>query len=148
MERLERTFFDQSRRESRDRNEARNPTDDPQEEVKRKVVLIKDNGRTGADDRGRQPDRDMAFDNSNPYEVHAYFLLGFWCSDCGAELQLRSDAELPSDQWCAEAAGQARSSRWYVPPASSNGDMDIVTCYCPTCASKRGLLPSAIESAD
>ena len=89
----------------------------------------------------------MAFDNNDPYEVHAYFFLGFWCSGCRAELELRTDAELPSDEWCAEAATQARSSRWYVPPASDNGDMDIETCFCPTCASQRGLVTSPLESA-
>jgi hypothetical protein len=89
----------------------------------------------------------MAFDNNNPYEVHAYFLLGFCCSDCGAALQLRTEAELPSDKWCAGAASRARASRWYGPPASIDGDMDIETCFCPTCAAQRGLPLSVIESA-
>jgi hypothetical protein len=84
-------------------------------------------------------------DNSDPYEVHAYFLLGFCCSDCGTELELRTDAELISDEWCAQAATQARASGWYVPPASNDGD--IVTCFCPTCASQRDLVTSPVDPA-
>jgi len=90
----------------------------------------------------------MAFDNDDPYEVQAYFLLGFRCGDRSAELELRTDAELPSDEWCAEAASQARLSRWYVPPARANNDMDIETCFCPACATNRKLVPSSGESAD
>jgi hypothetical protein len=84
----------------------------------------------------------MAFDNNDPFEVHVYFLLGFWCSSCGAELRLRTDAELPSDEWCADAATEAKTSGWYIPPALSDGSMDIETCFCPVCAASRGLSAS------
>jgi hypothetical protein len=81
----------------------------------------------------------MAFDNDDPYQVHAYFLLGLLCSSCGSDLKLDTAAELPSDEWCADVANEARMSGWYVPPASSDGSMDIETCLCPVCATKHGV---------
>jgi hypothetical protein len=76
----------------------------------------------------------MAFDNNDPYQVHAYFLIGFWCNKCRAHLTAVSSAEVLSDQWCTDLADQARAGGWFVPPASDDGTMDIEACFCPGCA--------------
>jgi len=76
----------------------------------------------------------LSFDLSDSYQVHAYFMVGFWCDSCGGDLKLKTVAEPASDQWCEEAAQEARVAGWYVPPASSDGSMDIATCLCASCA--------------
>lgn len=76
----------------------------------------------------------MVFNIDDPFQVHAYFMVGFWCSACGAGLSLRSEAEVLSDEWCVEVADEAKSSGWHVPAPSPEGDMDVATCFCPRCA--------------
>jgi len=76
----------------------------------------------------------LSFNLSDFYQVHAYFMVGFWCDGCGADLKLKTLAEPASDLWCEEAAGEARTAGWFVPPASSGGTVDIVTCLCTSCA--------------
>jgi hypothetical protein len=76
----------------------------------------------------------VSFNLSDSYHVHAYFMVGFWCDRCSVDLKLKSHAEPGSDQWCEEAAQEARAAGWYVPPASSHGSMDIATCLCASCA--------------
>ena len=69
------------------------------------------------------------FDSHDEYQVHAYLILGFWCSDCDRELPIDSAHEMPSDEWCVEVAQAARAAGWYV-PADGEGRMDVETAYC------------------
>ena len=79
------------------------------------------------------------FDTHDEYQVHAYMVLRFWCSDCRRELPIDSAHEVATDEWCREAAHSARVAGWYVPPADQEGRMDVETAYCDACAVRRRL---------
>ncbi len=81
----------------------------------------------------------MALDLSDPYQTYAFFAVEFICLGCNRLLEVASKHESPSDEWCVDAARQARVAGWYVPPENGNGLKDIETCYCPECARDRGL---------
>jgi hypothetical protein len=79
-------------------------------------------------------------DMSDPYDVHAFFVLSFWCSDCGAEVERDEGYEGCTDEDCKHISDKAKAAGWYVPPAEPpDGRMDVQTCFCPSCAQKRGL---------
>lgn len=78
------------------------------------------------------------FDSHDEYQVHAYMVLGFCCSDCHRQLSINSAHEMPTDEWCFDAANNARSAGWYVPPADGEGRFDVETVYCNVCAARRG----------
>ena len=79
------------------------------------------------------------FDINDEYQVHAYMVLGFWCSDCRRELPIDSSHEVATDKWCLDAARHARAAGWYVPPVDGRGGMDVETTYCTMCAASRRL---------
>jgi hypothetical protein len=81
----------------------------------------------------------MNYDPEDEYQIHAYMALGYSCSDCTRDLEINSVHEMASDEWCVEAAAQARSEGWYVPSISKDGQYDVETNYCADCASRRGL---------
>jgi hypothetical protein len=77
------------------------------------------------------------FDTSDPYQVHAYLLLGFICSSCGAELDIGSRHEMPNDLWCIDAASQARREGWLFPSAA-NEFLGETVLFCGSCLAVAG----------
>jgi hypothetical protein len=77
-------------------------------------------------------------DMADPYDAHAYFMCGFSCDDCQAELGPDEGFEGFDDRCCRHIADKAKAAGWYVPPPHGpEGRSDIQTCYCPECAKKR-----------
>lgn len=77
---------------------------------------------------------------NDPFDVHAYFLCGFTCNDCEAEVVPDSGCDGCADKDCRHLSDKAKALGWYVPPPEPPDNcMDIETCYCPTCAHRRGL---------
>ena len=79
----------------------------------------------------------MLFDDTDVFHVHAFFAVGFWCEECDYELEIASEQTPPSDEWCVEAAEQARARGWRLPAPALDGTMDFMTAFCPACASIR-----------
>ena len=79
----------------------------------------------------------MPYDDTDVFQVHAYFAVGFWCEECECELEIDSDHEPPGDEWCVDAAEQARASGWRLPAPAADGTFDFLTAFCPACASIR-----------
>src|SRR5262245_52237142 len=79
-------------------------------------------------------------DMADPYDAHTYFMSGFTCHDCQADLSRDEGFDGCDDRCCRHVADKAKASGWYVPPPHGpESRMDIQTCYCPDCAKKRGL---------
>jgi hypothetical protein len=70
----------------------------------------------------------------DPYEVHAFFAVGFWCDDCPAQMKERSNEPVASDPWCEQVAEQAREEGWKLPRPTPDGGLDLFTAWCATCA--------------
>ena len=86
-------------------------------------TLAKASGGEGED----APQPASAFDANDPFHVHAYIMLGFCCSECDCDLELHTAAEMPSDEWCVDAATEARTAGWCFVKEK---------CLCPRCARK------------
>ncbi len=79
------------------------------------------------------------FNLENAYERHALVQQEFRCSDCGRVRMLPEPKPTePYAEALARLAEEARTSGWHVPPTTPDGTVDLVTCYCPACAEKRG----------
>lgn len=79
-------------------------------------------------------------DMSDPYDAYAYFILSFRCADCQADLEPDEGFEGCDDICCRHIADKAKALGWFVPPPEGpEGCMDLKTCYCPVCATKRVL---------
>jgi hypothetical protein len=80
----------------------------------------------------------MALDLKNPWEAHAYFALGFSCEQCEQHLEFQSPHQACSDEWCAAIAQAAFDAGWFVPHPLHDGQMDVMSAYCPRCGRGRG----------
>ena len=81
-------------------------------------------------------------DMVDPYDAYAYFILCFTCADCQADLPPDEGFEGCDDICCRHIADKAKALGWFVPPPEGpEGRMALDTCYCPACATKRGLRP-------
>jgi hypothetical protein len=77
-------------------------------------------------------------DIHEPYQAHAIFALGFKCEECGVVLSKLTDHSECSDEWCRTIAKDAKSKGWIVPPVEKDRSMDVMTTWCPACATKLG----------
>ena len=86
-------------------------------------------------------------DMRDPFDAHAFFICGFECGDCRAEIP-RDDPFLGCDDAsCCHISDRAKALGWYVPPPKGpERRMDVETTYCPACARRRGLRPSSAEA--
>ena len=81
-------------------------------------------------------------DMADPYDAYAYFICCFTCNDCQADLPPDDGFDGCDDVCCRHIADKERALGWYVPPpVGPEGRMALDTCYCPDCATKRGLRP-------
>jgi hypothetical protein len=82
-------------------------------------------------------------DMGDPYDAHAYFMLSFICSRCETALDADEAMSGRDDMSCRRLADKAKASGWFVPPPEGpERRMSLETCYCPSCATKRGLRTS------
>ena len=81
------------------------------------------------------------------YEFFIEMALHFHCSDCGEHMDCPvsdSDVSAPHPPWATREGRRGMSLGWYVPPLTVDGSVTL-TCYCPSCARKRGLV---VQRAD
>ena len=79
-------------------------------------------------------------DIADPSDAHAYFICGFTCDDCQAEVVRDPGFDGCTDRDCRHLSDKAKALGWYVPPPEPpDNRMDIETCYCPECAKRRSL---------
>jgi hypothetical protein len=88
----------------------------------------------------------MAFDVHNPWHAVAYFTFCFSCEDCEKSLDINSENEPCSDEWCEELAKLAFDSGWFIRHPSKDGSMDVGTAWCPDCGSKHKLTQPAYKT--
>lgn len=90
----------------------------------------------------------MPLDVDNPWEAHAYFVLGFSCDDCHKHFEFESPHEACSDEWCVTIARAAFDAGWFVPHPLPDGRMDFETAWCPLCGQQRRLTQPKYDRYD
>jgi hypothetical protein len=81
---------------------------------------------------------DRLLDMDDPHEAHAVFALEFNCEACGATLEAKFEEKIYSNAWYRRLASLAKAKKWYAPPASADGSMDVMSAWCPDCATRLG----------
>ena len=74
----------------------------------------------------------MEFQTSNDYDLYAFGMLAFICSDCSADIEPPDYDEDLGEEYQYYIARKAESAGWFI---SFDKHM---TSYCPTCREKRG----------
>ena len=79
-------------------------------------------------------------DFANAYDAYAYMILAFSCDECSSDLSPDEGFTHCDDVYCCHLSDKAKALGWYVgPPEPPSGRTNIVMCYCPDCARRRGL---------
>jgi hypothetical protein len=81
------------------------------------------------------------------YEFFVEMALHFHCSDCGEHMDCPvsdSDVSAPQPPWATREGRRGMSLGWYVPPLTPDGAVRL-TCFCPSCTQKRGLIVRRVD---
>jgi hypothetical protein len=73
------------------------------------------------------------------YEAYLEVMRHFVCSDCGTTQEREPDAADSNEAWSEREAARGKLQGWFVPPLTPKGAANL-TCFCPSCGPKRGML--------